>query len=261
MIGFDFPVRSDAISSDPKTDNRIDAALYNHLLGVAAIPLIGSAAGSVLVATASWGSVDEKLLSGWLFLVFAVILVRIRLTQRSIRHIKQNGYKRVEALVYAWTTGLSGIAWGICGLLVNHADTPAKVVIITAIQSMIMGGVLTLGAFLASFLAFALPEIIPMMVVLLVSGGVANTVLSIYSLIFLVLMIGIARRYNRSLRQTWQLTFDNQDLLSALTQANDRLAILAETDGMTGLANRRRIDEALVTEFSRLRRSNAPSPC
>jgi diguanylate cyclase (GGDEF)-like protein len=36
------------------------------------------------------------------------------------------------------------------------------------------------------------------------------------------------------------------------------MTVLAGTDGLTGLANRRRFDEILETEFARLRRSRAP---
>ncbi len=49
-------------------------------------------------------------------------------------------------------------------------STPvATVVIITAIQAMVMGGALTLGAFMPAFYAFAIPAITPMVIVLLIS--------------------------------------------------------------------------------------------
>lgn len=42
-----------------------------------------------------------------------------------------------------------------------------------------------------------------------------------------------------------------------LKRARDRLAVLAMTDGLTGLANRRRFDEVLEAELRRLRRTEA----
>jgi diguanylate cyclase (GGDEF)-like protein len=43
-----------------------------------------------------------------------------------------------------------------------------------------------------------------------------------------------------------------------LKRARDRMEQLAETDGLTGLANRRAFDRVLGVEFRRLRRSGAP---
>jgi diguanylate cyclase (GGDEF)-like protein len=54
------------------------------------------------------------------------------------------------------------------------------------------------------------------------------------------------------------LRFDKEDLVRELTEAHDRLAVLAQTDGLTGMANRRWFDEMLATEISRLQRSGAP---
>ena len=44
----------------------------------------------------------------------------------------------------------------------------------------------------------------------------------------------------------------------ALTEAHDQQSILAKTDGLTGLANRRHFDEILEKEMARLQRSGAP---
>ena len=46
---------------------------------------------------------------------------------------------------------------------------------------------------------------------------------------------------------------NNTQALGALTEAHDHMAKLADTDGLTGIANRRRFDEVLDAEFARLR--------
>jgi diguanylate cyclase (GGDEF)-like protein len=43
-----------------------------------------------------------------------------------------------------------------------------------------------------------------------------------------------------------------------LAEANDKLAALSMTDGLTGIANRRRFDEALEKELQRAARAHAP---
>ncbi|MFA7382396.1 MAG: diguanylate cyclase [Desulfurivibrionaceae bacterium] len=241
-----------------KLEERIGEALLRQLMANAAIPLIGSAVGSLLVATSLLGSIESQIVVGWLLLVYATLGIRIWLTRRCQARLASTGYDAGVANRYAMSTGLSGIAWGIGGLLIIGAPPVAKIVIITAIQAMVMGGVLILGTFIPAFIAFALPAILPMIFVLAFSGGVANTVLALYSFIFLVLMLGIAIRFNRSLRYTCQLTFEKEDLVTSLTKAYDNLALLATTDSLTGIANRRHFDDVLEVEFARLHRSKAP---
>ena len=223
-----------------------------------ATPLIGSAAGSVLVAAAQWRPGNHAIIEAWLGLVYAAIGLRIWLTARCRRRLAARGFDRVSALRYGLTTGISGVEWGVGGMLVRDADPLALVVTITAVQAMVMGGVMTLGVFLPAFLTFAIPAILPMTVALCLNGDAHGMIMAIYSVIFLMLMISIAAYFRRSLRRIWQLTYEKEDLVGALTAAHDRLAILAETDGLTGLANRRSFDEVLETEFLRLRRSGAP---
>lgn len=47
-------------------------------------------------------------------------------------------------------------------------------------------------------------------------------------------------------------------LTAALRQANERLTEIAVTDGLTGLPNRRRLDETLLVEVARARRYGSP---
>ncbi|BDA83395.1 hypothetical protein Sa4125_09370 [Aureimonas sp. SA4125] len=49
-----------------------------------------------------------------------------------------------------------------------------------------------------------------------------------------------------------------RELNLLLRQANEQLAVLAGTDGLTGLANRRTFDERLQNEWARARRRGSP---
>jgi diguanylate cyclase (GGDEF)-like protein/hemerythrin-like metal-binding protein/PAS domain S-box-containing protein len=202
---------------------RIDAALFRDMVAGSAIPLIGSAVGSLLVAIAQVGSNQSSTVILWLCLVYATLGIRFWLSRRCRVQFAAQGYDQQSANRYALSIGLSGLAWGMAGLLIIGASPLAMIVTITAIQAMVMGGVLMLGAFIPAFLFFALPAMLPMIVILALSGGVANIVLALYSAIFLTLMIGIALRVNQSLRHTWHLTFEKEDLVKSLTEAHSSL--------------------------------------
>ena len=212
-----------------KLKKRVDAALFDHLIANSSIPLIGSALGSLLITISHLASTESRMVLGWLGLVYTTLVIRIWLTQRCKRQLASIGYDPTIAFRYAMSTGLSGIAWGMAGGLLNEATPTTMIITITAIQAMVMGGVLTLGTFIPSFLAFAIPAILPMTFVLTLSGGTANIVLAIYNFIFLLLMISIAKRFNKSLRSTLQLTFEKEDLVTALSRAHAHVLTAKDT--------------------------------
>lgn len=241
-----------------QAQQRIDAALYKYLLDNASIPLVGSGIGGLMVTVSQWDSPNQTLAMGWMLLVFLSIALRHWLVRQSQEQLAANGYVPRAAMRYALTTSISGVVWGLCGVFTLDSSPTGMVVIITAIQAMVMGGALTLGAYLPAFRAYAVPALLPLILILSVRGSTQDIILAAYSAIFLVLVDGIAKRLNASLQHTWQLSFDKDDLVSALSIAHDHQSSLAKTDGLTGIANRRQFDEVLDKEFSRLRRSEAP---
>lgn len=75
--------------------------------------------------------------------------------------------------------------------------------------------------------------------------------------LILVLML-VLRRYRRMLQR---LARSNEQILrqqQALEAANRELERLSQTDGLTGLANRRQFDHALLREHARQRRTGSP---
>lgn len=245
-------------STPPDLDRRVDAAMFGALLQNSTIPLIGSAVGSLVIVMALWSSDAERLLLGWLGLNYIVIVVRFWLVRRIRTRFAATGYDDRRAFLFACSTGLSGITWGVGAFLMRNVDLMGMAVVITGFQAMVMGGVVTLGAFLPAFYAFALPAILPMVVSIALNGSPSGPLLALYNLVFLILLTGAAIRFNRERRRTWWLTFEKEDLAEALTVANQRMSVRAITDELTGLNNRRYFFETLETEIGRLARSGAP---
>jgi len=239
-------------------EQRVDAASFSYLISNAAIPLIGSAAGSLLVSIALLKTGGSPAVLTWLFFVYASTGFRFWLNRRSATKLSTEGYSRREALNYSISISLSGLVWGFIVTLLDGATPLGSIIAITITQAMVMGGVVTLGVFIPAFLAFALPALLPMIAAYAFGGTMMDAVLALYCAVFLALTIGIAVRFNTALRHTWLLRFENDDLIKALTTAHDQMAVQAKSDGLTGVANRRRFDEVLEIECARLRRSGAP---
>jgi len=233
--------------------------MFGHMMGNAAIPLIGSGAGSLLVAGTCFLRDRQVISVAWLLGVYVTIAIRICLTRWFRRYAEVNRYSHRAGNCYALSVGLSGIAWGAGALLlIASPDAICAVLVITSIQAMVMGGAITLGAFMPAFFSFSIPAILPMVGVLALSGKFTQIALAAYSLGFAALVTAIAWRFNRSLHRTFRLTFENEALVDLLTENAEELALRAHTDGLTGLANRLRFDQILELEWTRLKRSDDP---
>lgn len=237
-------------------NQRVKAASFRYLVDIGMIPVLGSAGGSILVVISQIATGARYAeVAGWLTLVYLSLGIRLWMTRRQRVQLASAGYQRPAAMRYALSYSTAGLAWGLAVLLLPNASPLAQFMTIAMIQAMVMGSVMTLGIFLPAFLSFALPAMLPMIIGAFAAGGTQNLIVAAYSTLFLGLFVSIAIRFNRTMQETWKTRFNNDDLVEALTEAQTHLAMQAQSDGLTGLANRRRFDDVLETEFARARRS------
>jgi diguanylate cyclase (GGDEF)-like protein len=70
--------------------------------------------------------------------------------------------------------------------------------------------------------------------------------------------VGFALLFSEQRAMTRSLEDKVRERTQKLEESNNKLGALSATDGLTGIANRRRFDEALATEWSHARRSGQP---
>lgn len=87
----------------------------------------------------------------------------------------------------------------------------------------------------------------------------------IYAALALVVIVAVFAAYKYRMRRMRSLADRLQSLVeertATLERLNQELQRLTATDGLTGVANRRRFDEALEQEWRRAIRANAPLDC
>lgn len=243
---------------------RIDEALFHRLLSGARIPLIGSAFGGLLIALSQWGSEKADLFLLWCSVVYAVIVLRVWLLKRCQHRLAKHGFNYPLAYRYCLTLALSGLAWGALGFLVKDAPPMTVIIVITAIQAMVMGGVVTMASCIPAFFAFSLPAMLPTVLVFSFSEKLSSLIIAVFSVAFYLLMIGIAYRFNQSLRQATRIGFENEELIGSLKDAyhkisaqNQELNHVAHHDALTGLPNRKllslRLQQAM--ELARVKKT------
>lgn len=237
-------------------EGRVDEALFHRLMSSAYIPLIGSALGGLLITISQLDSDNRDLFFAWAVLVYVVIAIRWWLTNRCKTRLARQGFDRKLAYRYCFTIALSGLVWGTLGFLITDAPPMTVIIVITAIQAMVMGSVVTMASYIPAFFAFSLPAMLPTVVVFATGNSVHNIVMAVFSVIFYALMIGVAYRFNHSLRQAQRIIFENEDLIGSLKEAYQKISAqnlelnhVAHHDILTGLPNRKllalRIQQAM----------------
>ena len=227
-------------------ERRIDEALFKRLMSSSHIPLIGSALGGLLIAVSQLDSDKSHLFFTWMLLVDVVIAFRWWLTHRCKSRLEKGGFHPRLAYKYCLTLALSGVAWGALGFLITDAPPMTVIIVVTAIQAMVMGGVVTMASCIPAFLAFSLPAMLPSVVVFASGNSVPNSIMAVFSVIFYLLMVGVAFHFNRSLRQAQRVSFENEDLIGSLKEAYQKISAqnlelnhVAHHDILTGLPNRK----------------------
>ena len=188
---------------------------------------------------------------------------------------------------------ISGLIWGGFILLLVQTADPTYLGLVTICAAGLCAGAATVySASLISFLLFSIPLLSPIGGFLVLSEYPAICALGYFVFLFLITIIAISYRLNKTMTSSLGLQIEKEDLLAALetekqqvidanknleqdiqkkiqTEAkllyekksaediSEKLRALSTQDGLTGINNRRRFDEALYDEWYRAARQSS----
>ncbi len=189
---------------------------------------------------------------------------------------------------------LSGIIWGgFILLLAQSADAAYLSLATICAAGLCAGAAIAYSISLITFLMFAIPLLTPIGGFLVVSEHPIINTLGYFVFLFLIIIIAISYRLNKTMTSSLRLQLEKDELLAVLetekqqvinTNRNlekdiqekiqieakllyekknaedlsNKLRTLSTQDGLTGINNRRRFDEALYDEWFRARRLSTP---
>lgn len=189
---------------------------------------------------------------------------------------------------------ISGIIWGgFILLLAQSADSTYLSLVTICAAGLCAGAAIAYSTSLISFLLFSIPLLTPIGGFLVVSENSATNTLGYFVFLFLIAIITISYRLSKTIKSSLGLQLEKEELLAALetekqqimdtnkelekdiqekiqTEAkllyemknaediSNKLRTLSTQDGLTGINNRRRFDEALYDEWYRARRLSSP---
>lgn len=194
--------------------------IYGH---IPVSQLVAVLSAVVLVAVQS-PVIRWPVLIGWLYAVCMLALIRIAggvAFRRAADQAGQLGRWRRYAIAGA---AAGGMMWGAAAvLLFPPMGVAHQVFVAFMLGGMVAGSVTTLAPIFPAFVAFAALTLVPLIVRLALEGEIIQYAMGWMTLVFLVVVIVIARRSHNGIYDLIRLRFENSALIGELLAAQDML--------------------------------------
>jgi signal transduction histidine kinase len=190
--------------------------------------LLGNIAVVSLTVLLLWHEVSQRDLLAWAAAIYVLTACRIALVWCDLRnrasHTVVTATRRARRYVFG--SALSGCLWGAMGILFFAPDNT----VVTALTCIVLAGmtggsVASLSSWWPTYLAFALPAVLPMAIRSFVHGSALFSVLGSLSLFLLGVNLAFSRTLHRTVRDTALLRFENVGLIRQLTEEKERAEI------------------------------------
>ncbi|MFZ0256648.1 MAG: ATP-binding protein, partial [Gammaproteobacteria bacterium] len=219
------------------TGTAVRAEQVRLLYRQASTTLVTSLIAACFAAVLLWVTVDGVGVALWATGLITVTGIRLLLVAHFLQ-LKPASPGPHWARRYTVGAFLGGLAWGASAWLWSPAwSASAQVFLVLLLAGVTTAALPANAVWLAAFVAFLLPAILPLAVMLMMTGtgmyaGMGAGVLLYSGFLFLS-----ARTYGASVQQALQRRFENQHLIAGLTGANR--ALEAE------IADRREAEQSL----------------
>lgn len=207
--------------------------------------------------------VPHILLFGWWLALAAVTVWRISLVFGYRRAANGPEDTRRWARRYAIGAGLAGALWGLSSFAVFFTSSGLlQGVIAFVLAGMTAGAVALSSAYMPAFVAFAVPAVGTAIIAFAVHGGVIHIGLAAMSTVFLLILLAVARSWNRTIYRSIELQLSNADLIRRLEIERDRAhaANRAKTDFLANMSHELRTPLNAILGFSEFMRREMLGP-
>jgi diguanylate cyclase (GGDEF)-like protein len=213
-------------------------------------PHIAATAGTMLVAISAAMAGQDWNAAVAVTLMMASFAIRSALQWRYSRR-KAGPLQRVWINRFVAGSLFSGASYGIAGGILMAGATQGTQFIAVAVACAIVQGVAARAYMMPGTAVFNIMFVVcPMSIAALANGiylvPVAAVIYLGFLTSFIIMMVKLRLRQLKAERLSESLLGQILDKNSELEVANEKLAVLATTDGLTGLANRRQLDEQLA---------------
>ena len=199
---------------------------------------------SGLLALILWGKIESELLSGWLF--YMVLVGVIRIGMWYVHKYMSEKKLAYDIFGYWYLVAIISHAagWGMCGLiLLPEGQSAQQLAIGFVLAGIAAGGVTVLSPILKLYYLYLGLVVVPVSIRFLIMGE-DYSMLAIMVVIYIIIMAMIGTRIHKSILASLELRFHNESLIKFMSQARNESEDLNE-DLAAEIEQRKRIEKEL----------------
>jgi signal transduction histidine kinase len=210
---------------------------------------------SAIVVVVLWGHAAPERLLAWAGVLWLVAAGRLALGAAFHRSTPPPDEADRWALWFTVGAAVNGVIWGAAPLLVGAGLPLAHLIFLAfVLGGMASGAALSNASRQEAFLAFAVPALLPILLLLLSGGDRLRVGMGVLLAIFGLAVSAISRSGGRALEEAARLRFANAELASGLAALNSELEVrVAERTAQLAAAAARELEtERQVASAARL---------
>ena len=239
----------------------MEASLVGLLYKQAPPAFVATIFNAGIITCVLWSHVALSRLITWLTLISAITACRFVLVRRyRCTASPARDHVRYWRTLFIIGAGAAGTAWGATGIFLFPSESIVQqVFLVFMLGGMASGAVVALSSIMSAFFAFFLPTVLPITARLFLEGGAVHIAMGFPLLAFAGLLVVTARQFHSSLTTSFQLRFENLDLVRSLSSAKEQAEGSNQQLKESNQALNIMILEAKASE-ERFRSLNAASP-
>ena len=257
---FSQPLRGD------RRQRQVHAAETRLLYDNASTGIVATIVIAALLAYAQWDVKPHPVVLAWLLYVLLVCAARYMLVRRYRRASPTDIDIRRWSVAFAVATAMAAAGWVAAAITLYTPARPLnEAFLVFVVGGVMLGGASLLAARPEAFLTFLLPTGLFTSLRLASEGDEGHLIMGFLTSVFTAATVMTTWRFHRTITSSFELRFENQDLIESLQTAKnqadalnheleqrvrDRTAKLMEAD--------QRKDEFLATLAHELRNPLAP---
>lgn len=179
---------------------------------------------SFILSFILWGVIPIAKILIWLLSICTISVIRLLLS-----HVYRETTSGLNAAArgrkcFFITLAISGIIWGSAGILLySPASIAHQVFVAFVLGGMVAGSVGVFSVFIADFLAFSIPILLPITVRFLYVHDEMHYAMGTMIALFWLVIFLTARQMNKEITKYFNLKYENLDLISELErEINER---------------------------------------
>ncbi|MFA7387918.1 MAG: PAS domain S-box protein, partial [Thiohalobacteraceae bacterium] len=203
-------------------DERLRLAQIELLYQQATPTLIGAGAALLFFVYVLYGSAPPQLLWSWLGVSGLVYVLRFTLVRIHRNHVVRTADRHPWDLWYLLGALLSGLLWGVAGLLLLPENSIAhQAFLVVGVTGLGAGAAVSYAALPGLPQAFIVPALAPFGLHLIASGDKLQQMMGFVVLMFMAVLAVSAMVMQRSIERSLRLGLEKEALAQTLSQSKD----------------------------------------